>query len=52
MVNRKYIRIALSADDEVDFLAAKQKVEDASKVAMTDANFALSLIRWSLAKSD
>lgn len=51
-MKRKYIRIALSADDEVSFLAAKQKVEDASKVAMTDANFALSLIRWSLAKSD
>lgn len=51
-MKRKYIRIALSSDDEVAFLDAKQKVEGANKVVMTDANFALSLIRWSLAKSD
>lgn len=51
-MKRKYIRIALSADDEVAFLAAKNKAEDANKLTMTDANFALSLIRWSLAKSD
>lgn len=49
-MKRKYIRIALSADDEVAFLDAKKKTENANKIAMTDANFALSLIRWSLAK--
>jgi hypothetical protein len=50
MANRKYIRIALTPEDEVAFLAAKAKVEDANKIIMTDASFALSLIRWALQK--
>jgi hypothetical protein len=48
MQNRKYIRIALTPDDEAAFLAAKSKVEDANRLVMTDASFALSLIRWAL----
>jgi hypothetical protein len=50
MTNRKYIRIALTQDDEAAFAEAKAKAEAESKLAMSDSAYALSLIRWAIAK--
>jgi hypothetical protein len=47
---RKYIRIALTPEDEEAFLDAKAKAEDAAKIVMSDSSYALSLIRWALSK--
>jgi hypothetical protein len=50
MKKRKYIRIALTPDDEAVFAQAKTKAEAESKLAMSDSAYALSLIRWAIAK--
>lgn len=47
---RKYIRIALSPDDLDAFEKAKADAEVATMVAMSDALFALSIIRKAIAK--
>lgn len=49
---RKYIRIALTNDDMISFIAAKKKMEADSMVSMSDAMFALSVIRKAIAKPD
>lgn len=49
---RKYIRIALSADDVKAFSKAKAEAEASTMVAMSDAMFALSIIRKAIAKLD
>ena len=46
---RKYIRIALTPDDEVVFQQAKKETEVATGIAMSDSMYALSVIRQSLA---
>jgi hypothetical protein len=48
MSARKYIRIALTPEDEVAFQAAKSATEAATGIAMSDALYALSVIRQSL----
>ena len=48
MASRKYIRIALTQDDEAAFQAAKGKAETATGVAMSDSMFALSVIRQAI----
>jgi hypothetical protein len=50
MTKRKYIRIALTPEDEAAFAQAKTKAEAESKLAMSDSAYALSLIRWAIAK--
>lgn len=45
MMPRKYIRIALTPDDEMALASAKAKAEAATGIAMSDSMFALSLIR-------
>jgi hypothetical protein len=45
MAERKYIRIALSQDDEAAFAKAKAKVESDTGIAMSDSMFALSVLR-------
>lgn len=45
MSNRKYIRIALSAEDEAAMAQAKARAEHETGIAMTDSMFALMLIR-------
>ena len=50
MQKRKYIRIALTPEDETAFDQAKTKAEAESKLAMSDSAYALSLIRWAIAK--
>jgi hypothetical protein len=50
MTKRKYIRIALTPEDEAAFSAAKAKAEAESKLAMSDSAYALSLIRWAVSK--
>ena len=45
MSNRKYIRIALSAEDEAAMAQAKSRAEHETGIAMTDSMFALMLIR-------
>ena len=45
---RKYIRIALTPDDEAALQSAKSKAEDQTGIAMSDSMFALSLIRHAL----
>lgn len=47
---RKYIRIALSADDLKAFNKAKSDAETATMVTMSDALFALSIIRKAIAQ--
>jgi hypothetical protein len=49
MTRRKYIRIALTPDDEAEFQAAKAKVETKTSIAMSDSMYALSVIRQSFA---
>lgn len=49
MNNRKYIRIALSAEDLAAFNRAKSEAEAATMLAMSDAMFALSVIRKAIA---
>ena len=48
MNGRKYIRIALNADDALAFRESKQKAEEASGVALSDGAFALGVIRRQL----
>ncbi len=45
---RKYIRIALSHDDETDLAKAKAKAEDDTGIAMSDSMFVLSVLRKAL----
>lgn len=45
MSDRKYIRIALSSEDEEAFSRAKAEVEAATGISMTDSMFALSVLR-------
>lgn len=52
MTKRKYIRIALNADDVKAFSEAKADAEASTMVAMSDAMFALSVIRKAIAMSD
>lgn len=52
MSNRKYIRIALSAEDLDAFNRAKAKAEASTMVAMSDSLFALSIIRKAIAKAE
>jgi hypothetical protein len=42
---RKYIRIALTPEDEAAFQAAKAAAEAATGVSMSDSQYALGLIR-------
>jgi len=48
MVNRKYIRIAMTPDDEVAFAEAKEATEKSSGISMSDSMFALSVIRQAI----
>lgn len=48
MNKRKHIRIALTADDETAFREAKKAAETATGIAMSDAMYALSVIRHAL----
>ena len=47
-VSRKYIRIALTPDDEAAFQAAKSKAEAETGIAMSESMFVLSVIRHAL----
>lgn len=49
MANRKYVRIALSENDEALFAAAKEKAEAQTGITMSDSMFALSVLRRALA---
>jgi hypothetical protein len=49
---RKYIRIALTPEDVKAFSKAKADAEASTMVAMSDAMFALSIIRKAIAKTD
>jgi hypothetical protein len=51
MTKRKYIRIALTQDDEAAFANAKADAETKSGIAMSDSMFALSVIRHAINKS-
>lgn len=42
---RKYIRIALTDDDETALAMAKSEAEAATGIAMTDSMFVLSVLR-------
>ena len=42
---RKYIRIALSQDDEAALAKAKAKAENDTGIAMSDSMFVLSVLR-------
>lgn len=48
MAKRKYIRIALSEDDETDLAKAKAKAESDTGIAMSDSMFVLSVLRKAL----
>jgi len=48
MTKRKHIRIALTPDDYKAFQDAKSATEDIAGIAMSDAMFALSVIRHNL----
>jgi hypothetical protein len=48
---RKYIRIALSSDDEDAFDKAKSKAEAASGVTLSDSAFSLGVIRKAIHKA-
>ena len=48
MTARKYIRIALTPDDEAALQAAKSKAEAEAGIAMSDSMFVLSVIRHAL----
>ena len=43
--SRKYIRIALSQDDEAALAKAKAKAENDTGIAMSDSMFVLSVLR-------
>lgn len=45
---RKYIRIALSESDAADLARAKEAAENQTGIAMSDAMFALSVLRHAL----
>lgn len=45
---RKYVRIALSEDDMVLFEKVKLQAEQSTGIALSDSNFALSVIRQAL----
>lgn len=45
MKNRKYIRIALNAEDEAAFRAAKGRAEEVSGLSLSDGAFALGALR-------
>jgi hypothetical protein len=47
---RKYIRIALSADDEIAFSKAKSNAEVKTAIVMSDSQYALSLIRYHISR--
>jgi len=47
-VKRKYIRIALTPDDEAALQSAKSKAEAETGIAMSDSIFVLSVIRQTL----
>ena len=47
-VKRKYIRIALTPDDEAALQAAKSRAEAETGIAMSDSMFVLSVIRHAL----
>jgi len=46
--SRKYIRIALTPDDEAALQAAKSKAEAETGIVMSDSMFVLSVIRHAL----
>jgi len=48
MSARKYIRIALTEDDQESFERAKEEKENATGVSMSDSMFALSVIRFAI----
>ena len=48
MTQRKYIRIALSQDDEAALAKAKAKAESDTGIAMSDSMFVLSVLRKAL----
>lgn len=48
MTARKYIRIALSPDDEAALARAKGQVEAQTGIAMSDSLFVLSVLRQAL----
>lgn len=48
MSARKYIRIALTQEDQKALQDAKEETENATGVAMSDSMFALSVIRQAL----
>lgn len=48
MASRKYIRIALTQADEVALTAEKARVERETGIAITDAQFVLSVLRHRL----
>lgn len=48
MSARKYIRIALSQDDEVNLGRAKAKAENDTGISMSDSMFVLSILRKAL----
>jgi hypothetical protein len=50
MKKRKYIRIALTPDDEAAFAKSKAEAETKAGIAMSDSMFALSVIRHALKK--
>jgi len=50
MTKRKYIRIALTPEDEATFAKAKADAETKAGIAMSDSMFALSMIRHVLKK--
>jgi hypothetical protein len=47
---RKYIRIALSEDDEAALTVAKSLAEATSGISMTDSMFVLSVLRHAIRK--
>lgn len=48
MAKRKYIRIALSEEDEAALAKSKAKAENDTGIAMSDSMFALSVLRKAL----
>jgi len=45
VTKRKYIRIALNAEDALAFREAKAKAEKAAGITLSDGGFALGVIR-------
>lgn len=48
MKNRKYIRIALSAEDQLALAAAKDRAEAETGIAMSESMFVLSVLRLAI----